>query len=180
MGILLGFAPFVVFAVAAALWGGMTGLIGGAVTSAALVLRELLRKRQPKILEIGTFLMFAGLLAWSKLFPSDLSVLGVRLRVDLGLLCIILISMAIGKPFTLQYARERVPAERATSPQFAKINFVITSMWALAFVCIVIADALMAYVPAIPIRVGIVVTVLALVGAYKFTGWYPKRVTQAK
>ena len=69
--------------------------------------------------------------------------------------------MAIGKPFTVQYARERVPAERETSPQFAKVNFVITSVWTLAFVCIV-------------------VTVLALVGAYRFTGWYPKRVTQPK
>jgi hypothetical protein len=180
MGILLGFALFVAFAVAATLWGGMIGLMAGAVISAALVMRELLRKHPPKILEIGTFLMFAGLFAWSKLFPSDLSVLGVRFRVDLGLLCVILVSLVIGKPFTLQYARERVSAERATSSQFAKINFVITSVWALAFVCIVIADVLMAYVPTVPIRVGIVVTVLALVGAYKFTGWYPKRVTQPK
>lgn len=31
---------------------------------------------------------------------------GVRLRVDLGLLPIVLLSMAIGRPFTLQYARE--------------------------------------------------------------------------
>jgi hypothetical protein len=88
--------------------------------------------------------------------------------------------MAIGKPFTLQYARERVAAERATSPQLAKINFVITSVWALAFVCIVVADVLTAYVPTVPIRVGIVVTVLALVAAYKFTGWYPKRGNAAQ
>jgi hypothetical protein len=71
------------FAVAATLWGGMIGLMAAAVVSAALVMRELRRKHQPKILEIGTFLKFAGLLAWSKLFPSDLRVLGVRLRVDL-------------------------------------------------------------------------------------------------
>jgi hypothetical protein len=55
-------------------------------------------------------------------------------------------SMATGKPFTLRYARKRLPAKRVTSPQFAKINFAITSVRALAFVCIVIADVLMAYV----------------------------------
>ena len=71
--------------------------------------------------------MFAGLLAWAKLSPSPLTVLSVRLRVDAGLLLII---QAIGKPFTLQYARERVPEERWKSPRFARINFVITSVWA--------------------------------------------------
>ena len=119
--------------------------------------------------------MFAGLLAWAKLFPSPLTVLSVRLRVDAGLLLIILISMAIGKPFTLQYARERVPDERWKSPRFARINFVITSVWALAFACIVAADLMMIYVPNVPLRAGIVVTLAALYGAYRFTNWYPKQ-----
>lgn len=77
--------------------------------------------------------------------------------------------MAIGKPFTLQYARERVPPDRWQSPQFARINFVITAVWALAFVCIVAADLMMVYMPNVPLRVGIVVTVAALYGAYRFT-----------
>ena len=178
MGILLGFAPFLGFAVATGFWGPITGLLVGAVTSAALLVYELVRKHQPKILELGTFAMFAGLLAWAKLFPTPLTVLSVRLRVDAGLLLIILISMAIGKPFTLQYARERVPQERWKSPQFARINFVITSVWALAFACIVAADLMMIYVPNVPLRVGIVVTLAALYGAYRFTDWYPKQAPQ--
>ena len=106
-----------------------------------------------------------------------LTVLSVRLRVDAGLLLIILVSMAIGKPFTLQYARERVPEERWKSPRFARINFVITSVWALAFACIVAADLMMIYLPNVPIRVGIVVTLAALYGAYRFTDWYPKQAS---
>jgi hypothetical protein len=178
MGILLGFAPFLGFALATSFWGPTIGLLVGAVTSAALLVNELVRKHPPKILEVGTLLMFAGLLAWAKLFPSPLTVLSVRLRVDMGLLLIILISMAIGKPFTLQYARERVSAERWKSPRFARINFVITSVWALAFACIVAADLMMIYLPAVPIRVGVVVTVTALYGAYRFTAWYPKHASQ--
>lgn len=178
MGILLGFAPFLGFAVATAFWGPIIGLLVGAVTSAALLVYELVRKHQPKILEFGTFVMFAGLLAWAKLFPSPQTVLSVRLRVDIGLLLIILISMAIGKPFTLQYARERVSAERWKSPRFARINFVITSVWALAFACIVAADLMMIYLPNVPLRVGIVITLAALYGAYRFTDWYPKQPPQ--
>ena len=175
---LLGFAPFVAFAVAANIWGAMSGLMIGAAISAALLAKDLLRRQQPKILEIGTLLMFAGLLAWATLFPSPLTVLTVRLRVDAGLLLIVLISLAIAKPFTSQYARERVPEDRWKSPQFTKINFVITAIWALAFGCIVAADLMMVYMPNVPLRVGIVVTVAALYGAYRFTDWYPKRASQ--
>jgi hypothetical protein len=31
-------------------------------------------------------------------------------------------------------------------------------------------------VPDIPLRVGVIVSILALVGAYKFTVWYPARI----
>ena len=175
---LLGFAPFVAFAVAANIWGAMSGLMIGAAMSAALLVKDLLRRQQPKILEIGTFLMFAGLLVWAKLFPSPLTVLTVRLRVDVGLLLIVLISLAIAKPFTLQYARERAPEDRWKSPQFLRINFIITGVWALAFACIVAADLMMVYMANVPLRVGIVVTVAALYGAYRFTDWYPKRAAQ--
>ena len=178
MGIFLGFAPFVVFAVATSFLGATIGLAAGVATSAALLLREFFRRHQPKILEIGTFVIFAGLLAWYSLFPSQHTILDVRLRVDIGLLLIILISMAIGKPFTLQYARERVPPERWQSPRFTQVNLVITSVWALAFACIVAADLMMIYMSAVPMRVGIVVTVAALYGAYRFTGWYPERATR--
>jgi hypothetical protein len=175
---LLGFAPFVAFAVAANIWGAMPGLTIGAALSAALLIKDLLCGQQPKILEIGTFLMFAGLLVWAKLFPLPLTVLTVRLRVDAGLLLIVLISLAIAKPFTLQYARERVPEDRWKSPQFLRINFIITAVWALAFACIVAADLMMVYMANVPLRVGIVVTVAALYGAYRFTDWYPKRAAQ--
>jgi hypothetical protein len=71
-----------------------------------------------------------------------------------------------------------VPEERWKSPQFAKIHFVITAAWALAFACIVAADLMMVFMPNVPLRVGIVVTIAALYGAYRFTDWYPKRAAQ--
>jgi hypothetical protein len=53
----------------------------------------------------------------------------------------------------------------------------VTSTWALTFASVVAADLMMIYAPTVPIRVGIVVTIVALYGAYRFTGWYPKRAS---
>jgi hypothetical protein len=59
---------------------------------------------------------------------------------------------------------------------FVRTNYVITAAWALAFVIMVIADLVLLYMPDVPPRYGIIATILALVGAFKFTGWYPDRV----
>ncbi|NUB22715.1 hypothetical protein GBZ26_26490, partial [Azospirillum formosense] len=103
------------------------------------------------------------------------SVMGVRLLVDAGLLLIVLISIALRRPFTLQYAREQVAHEFWDDPRFIHTNYVITGVWALAFLVLVIADIVLLYRPDLPPRFGIVATVLALVGAIKFTSWYPER-----
>lgn len=101
--------------------------------------------------------------------------MGVRLRVDAGLLLIVLATMALRQPFTLQYAKETVAPELWNSTEFIRTNYVITAVWALAFLVMVLADLVLVYMPDLPPRYGIVATVLALVGAVKFTGWYPDR-----
>jgi hypothetical protein len=177
MGILLAFAPFIVFAFTDRLVSATEGLIAGAAVSAALLLRDWVAPgRNPKILEIGTAILFGALALYAVFEGPTWSVVGVRLRVDLGLLLIVLISMALRRPFTLQYAREQVSAEFWNSPQFVRTNYVITFVWALAFVVLVIADFILLYVPALPPRIGIVATIVALIAAVKFTGWYPERV----
>jgi hypothetical protein len=40
----------------------------------------------------------------------------------------------------------------------------------------VVAELALLYVPGLPQRVGVVVIALALMGAVKFTSWYPERV----
>ena len=102
--------------------------------------------------------------------------IAVRLRVDLGLLLIVLASIALRKPFTLQYARERVSPEFWDRREFVRTKYIITAVWAAAFAVMVVAEAALVYVPAMPNRLGIVVTVLASVAAVKFTSWYPARI----
>src|ERR1700722_12483045 len=83
MGILLAFAPFIVFAVVDRMFGGIAGLVAGAAVSAVLVLRDWSgASRAPKLLEIGTVFLFAALSLYAVLCDPTWSIIGVRLRVD--------------------------------------------------------------------------------------------------
>ncbi|RFC67841.1 hypothetical protein [Mesorhizobium denitrificans] len=175
MNILLAFSPFIAFAVIERLIGPIEGLIAGAAVAAILIFREWSAKRSPKILEIGTFLLFAALALYALIFGLDWPLFGVRLAVDFGLFLIVLISMIIRKPFTVQYAKEEVPSTVWNHPEFLRKNMVITAVWALAFAVMVVADYILLTRPDISRRVGIIATIAALVGAFKFTNWYPSR-----
>jgi hypothetical protein len=150
--------------------------VAAAITSAALLTRDILsRERKPKILEIGTFVLFAGLAAYAYFAGAVWSIPAVRLRVDAGLLLIVLISLAVRQPFTLQYARETVSRDLWSTPEFLRTNDIITAVWATAFAIMVAADLAMLYVPSLPTRFAIIVTILAIYCAFRFTSWYPKR-----
>ncbi len=146
MGILLAFAPFAVFAVFDRMFGATEGLIAGAVVSAVLLVRDWVgHHRAPKVLEVGTMILFGGLGLYAVMAGPSWSIIGVRLRVDAGLLLIVLVSMVVG----------------------------------LAFAVMVGADVVMLYRLEVPSSVGVTATILAIVGAFKFTDWYPKRRSAA-
>ena len=180
MGILLSFAPFIVFAVVDRLIGSAQGLIAGAATSMVLLLRDWIGlHKKPKILEIGTAILFGGLALYAILGGPVWSIVSVRLRVDTGLFLIVLVTLIVGKPFTLQYAREQVPQSLWDTPQFICSNYVITGVWSGAFLILVLADLILIYRTDLPPKIGILATVLALVGAFKFTQWYPGKDTRS-
>ena len=176
MMILLAFAPFVLFAVVERLAGVTAGLLSGTAASLLLIIRDAISStRKIKVLEVGTVLVFGALAILNLTSGSQWSVVAVRLRVDVGLLLIVLISLAIKMPFTLQYAREQVAPEFWSDPNFVRTNNIITLVWAAAFTLMVAADLLMLYTPSVPLRIGIWTTILAIYGAAKFTQWYPQQ-----
>ena len=178
MGILLAFAPFIVFALIDRLIGPTEGLVAGALVSAGLLVRDMMTAgRSPKILEIGTMLLFGALALYAVSSTPTWSVIGVRLLVDSGLLLIVLVSMAVGRPFTLQYAREQVAPEFWDRPEFIRTNYVITAVWAVAFAIMVLAELALLYVPGVPQRAGSSRSFLRWSGPVKFTAWYPERVS---
>ena len=102
------------------------------------------------------------------------TVMAVRLAVDARLLAIVLASLATGRPFTLQYARELVPEQYWHAPLFLSINRQITWAWVVAFAAMVATHAAVVFVPAVPMWLDIVVTIFALAAALRFTAWFPE------
>ncbi|GEL44719.1 hypothetical protein MEX01_53100 [Methylorubrum extorquens] len=169
MSLLTSFAPFLAFAVLIHLGFMEAALWAGAAAAAGLLLRDRMLGRSIKIFEVGTLVLFAALAIYTQASGRAWTIPFIRLVVDEGLFLIVLASLAFGEPFTLQYARETTPPEFWGSPKFLSVNRTITLVWAGAFAVLVLADLAMVYVPAIPRRLDILATVLALVGAYIFT-----------
>lgn len=177
MSILLAFAPFIVFALGDHFFGVTPGLIAAAVLALAMLLQDvLMRGKQAKVLEVGTVLLFGGLAAISLLVKPAWSVILVRLMVDAGLFSVVLLSLMIRQPFTLQYAREQAPKEVWGEPIFVRLNYVLTTVWALAFLIMAGADVFMMEARTAPMWIGVAASLAALGGAGAFTSWYPDRI----
>jgi hypothetical protein len=172
---LLAFAPFVAFAVLNHFVAPVIALAVAALVSLVLTGREVMLGHSAKILEVGTCILFSGLALYVYLSKANWPVIEVKLIVDIGLTAVVAFSLLIGRPFTLQYARERVPQELWSSPQFLRTNQIITLVWLAAFAAIILADLILLYMPNVPQKVGVFLTIGALYGAFKFTQSYPEK-----
>lgn len=178
MGALLGFAPFIGFALFEKLLGVVAGLAVGALISIALLVADRLQgQREVNILEAGSAVMFTVLAGLAFSQGGDAwSLWRVRLWVDGGLLLIVVASMVVGRPFTLHHARRRVSAQVARSPRFLRTNNILSGAWAVAFAVLVAADLLMVLSPQTPASLAIGLTLAALAGAAWFTKTYTARL----
>ncbi|MEU6664812.1 hypothetical protein [Streptomyces sp. NPDC046727] len=65
--------------------------------------------------------------------------IAVALALARSIALIVLGSMAVGRPFTLPYAREQVDRAHWDTPAFLRTNHVITGVWGLAFLVAAVA-----------------------------------------
>jgi hypothetical protein len=153
--------------------------------AAAIVCINWIRGEEPKILEYSDVVYFGGL-AILVAFASD----GTRTWLELwggevaniALLVIVLGSILIRQPFTLPYAKEDTPEEYWHTPQFLRVNYLISWVWAIAF-AIEAASGL--YGDAVlddsnNIWTGWIIQTLPLIIAAQFTIWYPNRLAAVR
>jgi hypothetical protein len=126
------------------------------------------------MLGAGSAILFLGLGGTITLVDSGWNASPVKLTVDACVLAISLLSLAIRRPFTLQYAREVVDADTAALPGFVRANYVITWAWAAAFLLMVMANLLLIYLPDLPLWSGLAIAFAARNTAIYFTRWYPE------
>jgi hypothetical protein len=170
---ILGLAPFLALFVLAhtvSVQAGLWAACGLSLLNGALVLA---RGGMPKLLEIGLMVLFAALAGFSAITRQAWTPVTMRLPMEIGLLAITLASLAAGRPFTLQYAKQRVPPHFWVSPVFMAINRRLTWAWAAAFTVQICADAAVAFVPGVPGWWSMLTAGMALGSALGFTRWYP-------
>jgi hypothetical protein len=174
MTIFLILAPFGSFALLMLVTSAQVSLFTSAAICLAVVGIDVYSGRSIKMLGAGCVVVFAGLGAYVTLVDPNLSHSAVKLVVDIGVLAISLASMAIRKPFVLQYALEEVDAETAKLPSFKKAIYLITWAWTGAFVLMIIGNVLTICVPGLPLWSGLVIAFAARNSAAFFTTWYPQ------
>jgi hypothetical protein len=174
MAIFLILAPYGVFATLMLVTSAALSLFASAAICLAVMAYDGARGRSIKMLGAGSAIVFLALGCFITLINSGMGPSQIKLSVDAGLLAIALISLAIRRPFTLQYAREMADAETAQLPGFVRANYVITAAWTFAFVLMATANLLLIYIPGLPLWSGLVIAFAARNTAIYFTKWYPE------
>jgi carotenoid cleavage dioxygenase len=130
--ILLGFLPWIVFGVVSgpSLWRLNAAII------AALALVPLMGYKQLAqgfILTWGSLLFFSVILVMVVLCRNLWVINNLDILAKGTLAAIAWLSIFLGKPFVLQYARETVPPERQASPVFYRTCRTLAMIWGVVF-----------------------------------------------
>jgi hypothetical protein len=128
VSILLGFLPWIVFGVISgpSLWRLNTAII------VALALVPLLGYKQLAkgyILTWGSLLFFGVNLVLVVLCRNLWVIKNLDILTKATLAAVAWLSIFLGKPFVLQYARETVPPERQASPHFYRTCRTLSVIW---------------------------------------------------
>jgi hypothetical protein len=173
MMIFLSLTPYGAFSLLMLVTSATVSLFAAAAICVIVIVIDILRGRSIKILNAGSTILFMAVGAWVTLVDPGLSNSMVKLAVDTSVFAVSLTSLAVRSPFTLQYAREMVDAETAGLPGFLTANYIITATWTGAFLLMMSANALMVYVPSLPLWSGLLIAFAARNTAVYFTKWYP-------
>ena len=175
MGILLGFAPFIVFALLAGL--SIDLALWTALASAFVIgIRDFAHTRLLRVLDMGSVVLFGLLALYTGFIQPSLSIPAVHLIVDSGLTIIALVSIVIGNPFTLDYAREQVPEEFWRTPLFLRTNYIVAGVWVLAFGAMTAVDVAATFNARFPLTLDLAASLATLALAVVFTTRYPAYV----
>ena len=172
MNLVLGFVPFILFAVLMRLSTDLALWIAFAAAF-TLGMRSFLDTRVLKTLDAGNTALFGLLALYKGFIQPSLSFGALLLAVDGGLLAIIIASLLLHEPFTLQYAREQVTPEQWQTPLFLRTNYIVTGVWVAALPLMTGADAAATLASAISVTSAMAAGLVALVIALTFSLRYP-------
>ncbi|MBV9550849.1 MAG: hypothetical protein JO256_14360 [Alphaproteobacteria bacterium] len=170
MTLVLGFAPFILFAVLSRLSPDLA-LWAAFATAFVITIRDFVESPSLRLLDVGNLALFGVLALVRGFLAPGLSLVIVRALAELFLFLLLASSLLRAKPFSLEYAH--AAGEERAKPHFLRVNRVISGIWAGAFAAMAAADLLLVFVATWPLWPAIAVSVAAITIAISFTLRYP-------
>lgn len=181
--IFVSFGPWIAVWVLTSNRSYIPGMLVATGLSIGLIVWERWSGNRPKFLDWGTLVALAVLTVVSVVVDDAWLGYWLSPLLNLAFVAVMLASVLLGRPFTEEYARETAPPEVWDTPNFTHINRVITWVWIAAGAAMAVGAAVNALLQSGEVVVASAhtveawanwgVTVIALVGAFKFTAWYP-------
>jgi hypothetical protein len=177
MNLVVGFAPFILFTFLSRLSADLALWIAFAAAF-VVTIRDFVESPSLRLLDAGSLILFALLALVRGFFDPNLSLAAVRFAADISLFLLLAVPLALGRPFSVDYARLD-PKETGWPPQlFLRVNYLVSMAWVAAFAAMAVADGGVTFNPHLPLYVSIAISVLALAGAVTFTLRYPARAAK--
>jgi hypothetical protein len=170
MTLVLGFAPFILFAVLSRLSADLA-LWAAFAAAFVVTIRDFVESPSLRLLDVGNLALFGVLAIVRGFLAPGLSLVAVRALAELFLFLLLAASLVRRKPFSLEYAH--VPAEERAAAPFMRVNVVISAIWAAAFAAMAAMDSALVLVATLPLWPAIAVSVAAFAIAITFTLRYP-------
>jgi hypothetical protein len=170
MTLVLGFAPFILFAVLSRLSADLA-LWAAFAAAFVVTIRDFVESPSLRLLDVGNLALFGVLALLRGFLAPGLSLVTVRAAAELFLFLLLAASLLRGRPFSLEYAHVS-PQERA-QPFFLRVNLVISGIWAAAFAAMAAMDLALVFVTTLPLWPAIAVSVAAFAIAITATLRYP-------
>jgi hypothetical protein len=172
MNLVVGFAPFILFAALSRLSADLALWVAFAAAF-VVTIRDFVESPSLRLLDAGCLVLFALLSLWRGFLDPSLPLAMVRFIADIALFVLLGGSVLLRRPFSIDYARLD-PQEAAWPPAlFRKVNYLVSGAWAIAFLAMAVADGTVAFIPQLALYGSIAVSVVALGLAATFTLRYP-------
>ena len=172
MNLVVGFAPFILFTLLSRLSVDLALWVAFAAAF-VVTIRDFVESPSLRLLDVGSFVLFALLALGRGFLDPNLSLALVRFIAALSLFLLLGLPLALKRPFSVDYARLD-PREAGLPPHvFLQVNVLVSAAWTCAFALMAAADGVVAFNGELPLYGSIAVSVIALAAAVTFTLRYP-------
>jgi len=172
MNLVVGFAPFILFTILSRLSVDLALWVAFAAAF-VVTIRDFMESPSLRLLDAGSFALFALLALGRGFLDPNLSLAAVRFIAALSLFLLLGLPLAQKRPFSVDYARLDEREAGWPPALFLRVNVLVSSAWVMAFAVMAAADGAVAFDAELPLYGSIAISVVALAAAVTFTLRYP-------